>query len=167
MSPLKTQHLSFQSTSQNYRSHVLNVHILFKISTTSKFIVLPWDLRCHRLSGTYIMEDFRLWNLQHTHHAGGNGIIDDTHMVLVETHAQEFTDHLNTIDDDIKSRTEGEGTTHTVSNEEVNISTRTEREQAFLDTWPVINGDGSIKAQVYRITRPIRTSTYTLIAITY
>ena len=90
------------------------------------------------------MEDFRLWNLQRTHRAGGNG--NDTHMVLVETHAQEFTDHLNTIDDDIKSRTEGEVTTHTVSNEEVNISTRTEREQAFLDTWSVINGDGSIKA---------------------
>ena len=75
---------------------------------------------------------------------------DDTHMVLVKTHAQEFTDHLNRIDDHINWATEGEVTTHTVSNEEVYIGTRTKRALAFLDTWSVINDDGSIKTKVYR-----------------
>ena len=42
--------------------------------------------------------------------------IDDTHMVLVKTHdAQEFTDHINSIDDDIKWMTEGKVSTHTQS----------------------------------------------------
>ena len=45
--------------------------------------------------------------------------------------------------------TEGEVTTHTVNNETVNIGTRTERALAFLDTWSVINDDGSIKTKVY------------------
>ena len=40
--------------------------------------------------------------------------------------------------------------THTVSNEEVNISTRTERTVAFLDTWSLINDDGSIETKEYR-----------------
>ena len=71
------------------------------------------------------------WNLLHTHHAGGNGNI--TQMVLVKTHVQELTDHLNSIDDDIKWTTEVEVTIHTVSNEELNIGTRTERALVFLD----------------------------------
>ena len=33
--------------------------------------------------------------------------IDDTHTVFVKTNAQEFTDHLNSIDGDIKKTTEG------------------------------------------------------------
>ena len=45
--------------------------------------------------------------------------------------------------------TEGEVTTHTLSNEEVNIGTRTERAMAFLDIWSVINGYSSIKTKVY------------------
>ena len=40
-------------------------------------------------------------------------------------------------------------TTHTVSNEEVNISTRTERVLDVLDTWWVSNHDGSIQTKVY------------------
>ena len=71
-------------------------------------------------------------------------------MVLVKTHAQEFTAHLNSIDDDMKWTTEGEVITHRVSNEDLNIGTRTERAMAFLDTWLVINDDGSIKTKVYR-----------------
>ena len=72
-----------------------------------------------------------------------------THTVLVKTRAQEFTDRLNSIDDDIKWTTEGEVTTHPVSNEEVNISTGTKRALDFLDTWSVINDNGLIKIKVY------------------
>ena len=36
-----------------------------------------------------------------------------------------------------------------ISNEEVHISTRTERALAYLDTWSVINDDGSFKTKVY------------------
>ena len=73
---------------------------------------------------------------------------DDTHTVLVKTHVQKFADHLNSIDD-IKWTTELEVTTHTLSSEEVNISTRTERALAFLVTWSVISDDGLIKTKVY------------------
>ena len=34
--------------------------------------------------------------------------MDDTHTVLKKIHSQEFTDHLNSVDDDIKWTTEGE-----------------------------------------------------------
>ena len=78
---------------------------------------------------------------------------DNTHStehVLLKAHAQEFTDHLNSIDDDIKWMTEGKIITHTWRNEEENIVTRTERALAFFNTWLVINEDGSIKTKVYR-----------------
>ena len=79
-------------------------------------------------------------------------------MVFVKTRAQQFTDRLNSIDNDIKWTTEGEVTTHTharthahtLSNAEVNFDTRTERVLAFLDTWSVVYEDGSIKTKVYR-----------------
>ena len=56
-----------------------------------------------------------------------------THSTL-NSHVQEFTDHLNSIDDDIKWTTEGKVITCTQSEEKVNIDTRTERALAFFDT---------------------------------
>ena len=38
---------------------------------------------------------------------------------------------------------------YTVTNKEVNIGTGTERSLPFLDTWPIINDDGSIITKVY------------------
>ena len=105
----------------------------FKTNTTYKFIMRPLVLRCHRSFATCI---YRILSY-----------IDDTHTVLVKTHALDFPDHLNSRDDDIKWTTEGEVTTR---NEEVNIGTRTERALAFLDTWSVINEDVPIKTKVYR-----------------
>ncbi|XP_068739082.1 uncharacterized protein [Montipora capricornis] len=61
----------------------------------------------------------------------------------IKAYAQEFTDHLNSIDDDIKWIIEGEVETHSEDN-------NTERALAFLDTWSVINEDGTIKTRVYR-----------------
>ena len=69
--------------------------------------------------------------------------VDDTHTKLKKAYAQEFTDHLNSIDDDIKWTTEGEVETHSEHN-------NTERALAFLDTWSVINEDGTIKTRAYR-----------------
>ena len=34
--------------------------------------------------------------------------VDDTHIMLKKIHSQEFTDHLNSLDDDSKWTTEGE-----------------------------------------------------------
>ena len=34
--------------------------------------------------------------------------MDDTHTVLKKIYSQEFTDHLNSVDDDIKWTTEGD-----------------------------------------------------------
>ena len=34
--------------------------------------------------------------------------VDDTHTILKKFHSQEFTDHLNWVDDDIKWATEGD-----------------------------------------------------------
>ncbi len=39
--------------------------------------------------------------------------VDDTYTVLKKAYAQDFSDHLNTVDDDIKWTTEGEGTYNT------------------------------------------------------
>ena len=69
----------------------------------------------------------------HTPHCGG------------KAHAQEFTDHFNSIDNDIKWTTEVEIIVHTQSEVEVNIDTRTERALALLDTWLVANENGSIR----------------------
>ena len=55
-----------------------------------------------------------------------NRYVDDAQMVLVKIHAQVCTDNLNCIDDDIKWTTEGKVSIHTLINEDVNISTRTE-----------------------------------------
>ena len=64
--------------------------------------------------------------------------VDDTHTVLKKGYSQEFTDHLNSIDEDIKWTTEGE----TLHGEE--------RTLAFLDTMSVVHDDGHISTRVYR-----------------
>ncbi len=43
--------------------------------------------------------------------------MDDTYTILKNVYAQEFSDHLNTVDDDIKWTTEGEVHTRLVSSE--------------------------------------------------
>ena len=60
--------------------------------------------------------------------------VDDTHCKLKKEYAQEFTDHLNSLDPDIKFTTEGE--------EESSL--------AFLDTLTVRQPDGSIQVRIYR-----------------
>ena len=68
--------------------------------------------------------------------------MDDTYTVLEKDQAQNFTDYLNTVDEDIKWPTEGE----VVKEVEVEgLENKTERGLAFLDTLSVINEDGSIK----------------------
>ena len=68
--------------------------------------------------------------------------VDDTHTKLDSIHAQEFTDHLNSLDPDIKFTTEGEEN----------------GELAFLDTSTVKKEDGSLKVKIYR--KPTHTDQY-------
>ena len=68
--------------------------------------------------------------------------VDDTHTKLKKQHAQEFTDHLNSLDPDIKFTTEGEE----------------DRALAFLDTLTVIKPDGSLDIKIYR--KPTHTDQY-------
>ena len=74
--------------------------------------------------------------------------VDDTYTVLFKGHAQEFQNHLEIIDDDIEWMTEGEVITQTPT-EEMNIGTGAEPALAFLETWSVVNDDGSIETKVY------------------
>ena len=60
--------------------------------------------------------------------------VDDTHCKLKKCYAQEFTDHLNSLDKDIKFTTEGEEN----------------NSLAFLDTLTVIQPDRSLKVQIFR-----------------
>ena len=73
--------------------------------------------------------------------------VDDTYTVLKKDQAQEFTDYLNTLDEDIKWTTEGEVKTDLVSED---VEKRVERSLAFLDTLSVLNEDGTIRTRVYR-----------------
>ena len=68
--------------------------------------------------------------------------VDDTHTKLKKEHAQEFTDHLNSLDPDIKFTTEGEE----------------DKSLAFLDTSTVIQADGSLEIKIYR--KPTHTDQY-------
>ncbi|XP_072019492.1 uncharacterized protein [Amphiura filiformis] len=68
--------------------------------------------------------------------------VDDTHTKLKKQYAQEFTDHLNSLDTDIKFTTEGE--------EDGTL--------AFLDTHTVIKEDRSLKIKIYR--KPTHTDQY-------
>ena len=78
--------------------------------------------------------------------------VDDTYTVLKKTQAQEFSDHLNSVDPDIKWTTEGEVVKELagVSADGEELGTRVERALAFLDTWSVIQDDGSIHTRVFR-----------------
>ena len=63
----------------------------------------------------------------------------------------KFTDHLNSVDEDIKWTTEGEVQLQVpADSEEKELGTRTEKALAFLDTWSMINEDGMIKSSVFR-----------------
>ena len=75
--------------------------------------------------------------------------VDDTYTVLKKDQSQEFTDYLNTVDEDIKWTTEGEVVTE-LGVEKEGTEKRVERALAFLDTLSVINEDGSIRTRVYR-----------------
>ncbi|XP_072022533.1 uncharacterized protein [Amphiura filiformis] len=68
--------------------------------------------------------------------------VDDTHTKLKKEYAEEFTDHLNSLDPDIKFTTEGEEG----------------RSLAFLDTSTVIQADGSLEIKIYR--KPTHTDQY-------
>jgi hypothetical protein len=68
--------------------------------------------------------------------------VDDTHTKLKKKHAQEFTDHLNSLDPDIKFTTEGEE----------------DKSLAFLDTLTVIKPDGDLDIKIYR--KPTHTDQY-------
>ena len=77
--------------------------------------------------------------------------MDDTHTVLKKIHSQEFIDHLNSVDEDIKWTTEGEVVTKaqlersaTVGEEDSSVRV------AFLDTWTMVESDGSISMKVFR-----------------
>ena len=81
--------------------------------------------------------------------------VDDTHTVLKKIYSQEFTDHLNSVDDNIKWTTEGEvelkaqleASTMVVEDE---TSVRVGRVLAFLDIWMVVESDVSIRTKVFR-----------------
>ncbi|XP_074656696.1 uncharacterized protein LOC141909911 [Tubulanus polymorphus] len=77
--------------------------------------------------------------------------VDDTCTVLKKCFSQYFTDHLNSIDDDIKWTTEGEVELQASSQADLEICS-VERALAFLDTYAVINEDGSIRTKVFRKT---------------
>ena len=68
--------------------------------------------------------------------------VDDTHTKLDKAHAKEFTDHLNSLDDNIKFTTEDEE----------------EGKLAFLDTNTVRKEDGTMKVTIY--CKPTHTDQY-------
>ena len=70
-----------------------------------------------------------------------------THTVLQKYQAQNFTDYLNTVDEDIKWTTEGEVVTEV---EVEGLENKMETGLVFLDMLSVINEDGSIITRVYR-----------------
>ena len=71
--------------------------------------------------------------------------------MLKKALAQDFTDYLNTVDDDIKWTTEGETTTELAATSDVgDQGSRSERTLAFLDTVTVVREDGEIRTRVFR-----------------
>ena len=93
------------------------------------------------------MEDFEQRALATAEHPPDwwKRYVDDTHTILKKEHSQAFTDHINSIDDDIKWTTEGE-----VESMAGEGSEEKERILAFLDTVTVLKGDGKIQTRVYR-----------------
>ncbi|MCG8430833.1 MAG: hypothetical protein MJA29_06655, partial [Candidatus Omnitrophica bacterium] len=96
------------------------------------------------------MEDFEQKAIRTAEHppTWWRRYVDDTHTKLKKAHSQQFTDHLNSIDEHIKWTTEGE--TEIPVTDLHAIEDSTERALAFLDTWSVINDDGSIRTRVFR-----------------
>ena len=76
--------------------------------------------------------------------------VDDTHTVLKKAHSQQFTDHLNSINDDIKWTTKGEEIKETTLEREGTPTVTKERCLAFLDTVTVVDDERNIKTRVYR-----------------
>ena len=69
-------------------------------------------------------------------------ICSKTHIKIKKQYPQEFTDHINNIDPDIKFTTEREEN----------------RSLAFLDTLTVIKPDGNLEVKIYR--KPTHTDQY-------
>ena len=73
-------------------------------------------------------------------------------MILKKIHSQEFTDHLNSVDDDIKWTMEGEVVTEVLlegsdTSREEDASVKVERALTFLDTWTLVESCGSISTR--------------------
>ena len=63
------------------------------------------------IMGNLYLESFEQKALTTQHHIDlgvGASMWDDTHTILKKIHSQEFTDHLNSVDEDIKWMTKGE-----------------------------------------------------------
>ncbi len=75
--------------------------------------------------------------------------VDDMHTKLEYIHAQAFTDGLNTIDEDIQWTRTGEVDLPSNPARLESIEERTEKDLVSLDTWPIINNDGSIRSTVF------------------
>ena len=78
-----------------------------------------------------------------------------THTVLKKIHSQDFIDHFNSVDDNIKWTTEGEvemkaQMERSIRVGEKEMSVRVERALVFLGTWMVVESDGSISMTVFR-----------------
>ncbi len=75
----------------------------------------------------------------------------DIHIKLKKTYAQSFTNHLNSIDEDIQWNTEGniDVDLPSISVDLESTEVRTERVLTFLDPWYIISNDGSIKTRLF------------------
>ena len=60
--------------------------------------------------------------------------MDDIHIVLKKIYSQEFTDHLNSVDDDIKWTTEGEVEMKAQTEGSTTVDEEETSALAFLDT---------------------------------
>lgn len=76
--------------------------------------------------------------------------VDDTHTVQKKEYSQQFTDHLNSVDPDIKWTTEREVEKEVIVSEEGVEKKKMERSLAFLDTLTVLDEEGKIMTRVYR-----------------
>ena len=76
--------------------------------------------------------------------------MDDTHIILKKILSQEFTDHLNSVNDDIKWVTKGEVVLEVpvegnAMDGEEDASLMVARALVFLDTWMMVESDGTIR----------------------
>ena len=77
--------------------------------------------------------------------------MDETHTILKKPNSQEFIDHQNLVDEDIKWTTEGEVVTH-IPKKVGGGSTRGERVLSFLDDWTVVGPYRSISTAIQKRT---------------